>query len=116
MSPRLAGSWEHVGRKPRVFRCLASKTIVGTGDIAAFCMRVPATRGGRAVGGQRLLPVFWVLLFAHHQVAHFLTWEHLFAERPFCLRYDSAIAKKNGGGGGLLFTKAIALRAPARPG
>ena len=69
MPPRLAGSWEHVGRKPRVFRCLASKTIVvvGTGEreIAAFFLRVPATRGGRAVGGQRLLPIFRVLLFAH---------------------------------------------------
>ena len=102
MSPRLAGSWEHVGRKPRVFRCLASKTVVGTGEIAAFFLRVPATRGGRAVGGQRLLPVFWVLLFAHHQVAHFLTWEHPFAERPFCLRHDSAIAKKKWGGGGFV--------------
>ena len=86
MSPRLAGSWEHVGRKPRVFRCLASKTVVGTGEIAAFFLRVPATRGGRAVGGWRSASPPNFLGLAFRSLAHFLTWEHLFTERPFCLR------------------------------
>jgi hypothetical protein len=49
------------------------------------------------------------LLFAHHH-SKFLTWKHLFAERRFCLRCRSATKVF------LLFTKAIALRAPARPG
>ena len=80
MSPRLAGSWEHVGRKPRVFRCLASKT--RHREIAAFFLHVPATPGGRLGVGVSFLIIALI--------AHFLTWKHLFAERPFCLRCRSA--------------------------
>jgi hypothetical protein len=46
-------------------------------------------------------------------LAHFLTWEHPFAERSFCLRQRNSHTKKNVF---FLLTKAIALRAPARPG
>ena len=86
----LRGSWGHAGRKPRVFRCLASKT--RHREIAAFFLHVPATPGGRLGLGVGVSFRFSGSCFSLiiMLIAHFLTWKHLFAERPFCLRCRSA--------------------------
>ena len=59
----LHGSWGYVGRKPRVSRCLASKT--RHRENRGFLPACPCDPQ-RQAGGWRPLPVFRVLLFAHY--------------------------------------------------
>jgi len=90
----LRGSWGHAGRKPRVFRCLASETRhrENRGFLPA-CPCDPRRQAG--AGGWRLLPIFRVLLFAHHHVnSTFSDLETPVAERPFCLRCRCRSATK----------------------
>ena len=90
----LRGSWGHAGRKPRVFRCLASKTRhrENRGFLPA-CPCDPRRQAG--AGGWRLLPIFRVLLFAHHHVNS--TFSDL--ETPVCRApFLPALPQRNKGG------------------
>ena len=90
----LRGSWGCAGRKPRVFRCLASKTRhrENRGFLPA-CPCDPRRQAG--AGGWRLLPIFRVLLFAHHHVNS--TFSDL--ETPVCRApFLPALPQRNKGG------------------
>ena len=114
----LRGSWGHAGRKPRVFRCLASETRhrENRGFLPA-CPCDPRRQAG--AGGWRLLPIFRVLLFAHHHVnSTFSDLEtHVYrAPSPSaCVTVaQQRWPKTKNGGGFLLFTKAIARPCSSR--
>jgi hypothetical protein len=86
----LRGSWGHVGRKPRVFRCLASKT--RHRENRGFLPAHPCDPR-RQAGGWRLLPVFRVLLFAHCH-STFSDLETPVCQAPFL----PALPQRNKGG------------------
>jgi hypothetical protein len=111
----LHGSWGHVGRKPRVFRCLASKTRHrGNRGFLPACPCDPR----RQAGGWRLLPISRVLLFAHcHSHSTISDLETPVCRAPFL----PALPQRNKSGqkqktGEDFCCSPRQLRAPARPG